>query len=245
MKIIAFYSMKGGVGKTAAAVNIAYLAAQNGKPALLCDLDPQGSATFYFRIRAGGKHSSKTLIKGGKKIDKNIKETDYEGLDLLPSDMSYRNLDLFLDDVKKSHKQLKNVLSPLKKEYEYVFLDCPPNITLLSENIFFAADTILIPFIPTTLSHLTYQKLLDFFDEIKVKKSVLKPFFSMVEKRKCMHRDLMEELGTKKRFLETVIPYCSDVEKMGLHRKPVCDFRPSSPASKAFVDLWAEMSEVI
>jgi chromosome partitioning protein len=245
MKIIAFYSMKGGVGKTAASVNIAYLAAKSGKQTLLVDIDPQGSSGFYFRVKPAKSHDSKTLIKGGKRIDKNIRATDFDNLDLLPADMSYRNLDLILDDLKKPQKQLKTVLSPLKKEYDYVILDCPPNITLVSENVFKAADLIIIPLIPTTLSHLTYEKLMDFFKEMNLAKSNVHPFFSMVEKRKKLHRELMETLPKKKkRFLKTVIPYSSVVERMGVQRAPVGEFDPRSVAAQAFGSLWAEIKKL-
>ena len=149
MSIFAVYTIKGGVGKTAASVNLAYLSSRQGRT-LLCDMDPQGSASYYFRIRPGSKFSGKKLLKGGHHIEDNIKATDFDGLDMLPADFSYRNIDIALDDCKKSHHRLAKVLRPLEEEYERIFLDCPPNITLLSENIFHAADHILVPVIPTT-----------------------------------------------------------------------------------------------
>ena len=246
MKIIAFYSMKGGVGKTAAAVNIAYLAARAGFKTLLCDLDPQGSSTFYLKIKTPKKHSTKTIIKGGKKVDKNIRGSDYPNLDLLPSDMSYRNLDIILDDIKKSQKQLKKTLTPLKKEYDYIILDCPPNITLASENVFHAADLILVPLIPTTLSLITYEKLLAFFKEMHLKINRIYSFFSMVEKRKKLHNDVIRDLfDSKKRILKTLIPYSSVVENMGIERAPVAEYNPRSPAAKAFFGLWAEIEKTL
>jgi len=237
--------MKGGVGKTAAAVNIAYLAAKSDQNTLLIDMDPQASAGFYFRIKAARKHTLKTIIKGGTKIDKNIKATDFKGLDLLPADMSYRNLDILLDDLKKPQKQLKSVLSPLKKEYDYVILDCPPNITLVSENVFRAADVILVPIIPTTLSQLTYEKLMAFFKESNLRKSKIYAFFSMAEKRKSLHREIMKSLpGKHKRFLKSTIPFNSEVEKMGPEQSPVCVFSPGSQASLAFNALWKEIQKI-
>lgn len=244
MKILAFYSMKGGVGKTAAAVNVAYLAATAGQKTLLCDLDPQGSSSFYLKVKPAKKHNTKTLIKGGNKIDKNIRGSDYENLDILPAHLSYRNLDLILDDIKKSQKRLKKTLSPLKKEYDYIVLDCPPNITLVSENIFNAADLILVPLIPTTLSLLTYEKLMAFFKEMKLKRNTVYPFFSMVEKRKKLHNDTMDHFFKKqKRFLQTIIPYSSVVENMGIEKAPVAEFNPRSVASEAFMQLWTEIEK--
>ncbi|WP_419661135.1 putative cobyrinic acid ac-diamide synthase [Desulfosarcina variabilis str. Montpellier] len=94
MKSIALYSIKGGVGKTAACVNLAHLAARKRGPTLLCDLDPQGASTFYYRIQPKRKYNSRKFLKGGKKIDKAIRGTDFENLDLLPADLSYSNLDI-------------------------------------------------------------------------------------------------------------------------------------------------------
>jgi cellulose biosynthesis protein BcsQ len=234
------------VGKTATCVNLAYLAAETGKPTLLCDLDPQGAASYYFRIKPAKKHSGKKILKNKKKLDINIKGTDFDNLDLLPSDLSYRNLDLILDRVKKSKSRLQEILASYQGEYEYIFLDCPPNITLVSENVFRAADTLLVPIIPTSLSVLTYEKLTSFFKKHRYQRSKIISFFSMVEKRKKMHQELMVEMRQLNNpFLKTVIPYAADVEKMGIYRKPILRFRGSSPASQAYRDLWKELTKKI
>ena len=94
MKIFATYNIKGGVGKTATAVNLAYLAARDGYRVLLWDLDPQGAASFLFRVRPRVKGGGKALIQGTRPVDDAIKGTDFDDLDLLPADFTYRNLDL-------------------------------------------------------------------------------------------------------------------------------------------------------
>jgi chromosome partitioning protein len=243
---IALYHIKGGVGKTATAVNLSYLAAQDGDKTLLIDLDPQGSASFYFRVRPSKNLKSRLLLKGGNKVDKNIKGTDYENLDILPATLSYRKLDLRLNSLKKSKIRLKNVLQPFVKEYKFIFIDSPPNITLVSENIFNAASVILVPVIPTTLSILTYEKLFQFFKDQKLDQSKIIAVFSMVEKRKKMHREIMSEMleQDKRNFLTSYIPYSADVENMGIYREPVVCFKQKSIASKSYQSLWSELKQL-
>lgn len=245
MSVIAVYHIKGGVGKTATAVNLSYLSSSEGAKTLLCDMDPQGSTSFYFRVRPVDKFNTKKLLKGGKHIDRTIRGTDFPGLDLLPADFSYRNIDIALDEMKKSRQRISRVLQPLREEYDNIFLDCPPNITLLSENIFYASDYILVPLIPTTLSHLALKQLYRFLDEIGENRSKVMVFFSMVEKRKRMHWDIMRKLIKKKGFIPALVPYLADIEKMGLYRQPVNVTSPHSMAAEAYKGLWAEVSKRI
>jgi len=246
MTILSVYNIKGGVGKTAAAVNLSYLAANENINTLLCDLDPQSSATYYFRVKPKMKTGLKPLVKGKKSLEKNIKGTDYNYLDLLPADFSLRNMDILLGNLKDSRHRLKSVLKMFKGEYDYIFLDCPPNITLVSENIFYASDLILVPVIPTTLSYRTFEKLLAFFKKNKMSSKKIVPFFSMVEIRKNMHKDSMEELRKEYPvFLNNKIPYSSVVEKMGIHRAPVGSFSPKSIPAQQYQALWEEVKEIL
>jgi cellulose biosynthesis protein BcsQ len=234
--------MKGGVGKTAACVNLAHLAAMERNRTLICDLDPQGSTSYYFRIRPAAKLKSKKLLKGSKMVDRFIRGTDFERLHLLPSDLSYRKLDLQLSTVKKTHAQLRALLGGFNKQYNIVFLDCPPGLNLANENAFAAADVIAVPLIPTTLSLLTYEKLNHFLQRDKHRNGVIVPFFSMVDRRKKLHVEVMETFQAQHRkCLKTFIPYSADVEKMGLYRAPLTSRHPGCLAAKAFSNLWDEM----
>lgn len=247
MKIIGVYNIKGGVGKTATAVNTAYLAAEEGNRTLVWDLDPQAAATYYFRVKPKVKGGGKALVRGKRELDSVVKGTDFENLDLLPADFSFRNMDLVLEDAKKPTKRLSRLLKPLSEEYDYIFLDCPPSISLVSENIFRASDAILVPMIPTTLSARTLHQLMDFLDgHAQLGELRVKPFFSMVDRRKRLHLDLMERLPEQyPGILDTCIPYASDVERMGLNRMPLIAYAPSTAAAKAYRALWDEVKEAL
>ena len=242
MTVLALYSNKGGVGKTAAAVNLAYLAARSGLVTLICDLDPQASTTFYFRVKPKLKPKARGLIRGRKQIDRSIKGTDFENLDLLPADFTHRNLDITFNSHRRRKHRLKLILDPLRKEYDLIILDTPPTINILAENIFNAADHLLVPLIPSTLSIRTHAQLLSFLKKNKYRSDGVYTFFSFVDGRKKMHRELA--IWARQNFsgvLHSVIPYLSHVEQMGIYREPVPAFAPASPASKAYQDLWEEI----
>ncbi|MES9913436.1 MAG: ParA family protein, partial [Candidatus Sedimenticola sp. 4PFRAG1] len=156
------------------------------------------------------------------------------------------NKDLVLGEAKKPAKQLMRLLRPLSEEFDRIILDCPPSISLVSENIFRAADGLLIPTIPTTLSLRTYQQLISFLDGHKITNVERMPFFSMVDRRKRMHLDILEQFPSQHpELLSTYIPYASDVERMGIHRAPVGSYAASSVAGKAYEQLWDEVRKRI
>lgn len=239
MKIIAVYCSKGGVGKTATAVNLAYTASRNNYATLLCDLDPQGASSYYFRIRPKNKFNTKKLLQG--KLDKYIRATDYDDLDLLPAHFSHRNIDLLLDRARESQPDLRNLLKPLAAEYDMIFLDCPPNITLLSEHIIRSADIVVTPVIPTTLSMLSLKQLLKLCKKADVEKKKIHAFFSMAEKRKTMHVSVISKYRKYKIFMNTIVAYMAEIEKMGIHRKPVAAVSGRSKATLAYERLWKEV----
>ena len=246
MATLALYSNKGGVGKTATAVNLSYLAAQAGAKTLICDLDPQSSATYYFRVKPKLKSGAKGFIKGGKRVFKSIKGTDYENLDLLPAEFSLRHLDATFAKLRRSKQRLKKILKSFKNRYDLVILDCPVTITLLAENILNAADYTLVPMIPTTLSVRTYRQLLTFCEKNSYKTGKIYTFFSMVDRHKRMHHDLMATVSKEfEGVLHGCIPYLAQIEKMGIYREPVAAFAPSSAAAKSYQNLWDEVQKII
>jgi len=241
MKIVATYNIKGGVGKTSTAVNLGYLAARDGYRVLLWDLDPQGAASFLFRVKPRVKGGGKGLIRGTRSIDAAIKGTDYNNLDLLPADFTYRNLDLLLDSAKRPTRRLATLLAPLKAEYDVVILDCPPSFSLLSESVLRAADLLLVPLIPTTLSVRTLDQLTGFVGELNGHRPDVLAFFSMIDRRKRLHLQIAAELpAARTDFAVTVIPALSVIERMSVQRAPVTAFAPRSQAARQYRALWGE-----
>jgi chromosome partitioning protein len=239
-RVVALYNIKGGVGKTSAAVNLAWLAAEGGARTLLWDLDPQGAASYLLRIKPKVKGGARRLVGSKRDPASALKGTDHERLDLLPADFSYRNMDLELDGVKRPTKGLSRVLSPIAADYEYVFLDCPPQISLASESVFGAADVLLVPLIPSPLSLRTLDQLRDFLATEVAKPPRVLAFFSMADGRKRLHRDVIAEL-THDGVLRSPIPAASDVERMAVHRRVLAQTAPRGRAAQAYVALWEEL----
>lgn len=243
MKVLATYSIKGGVGKTTSAVNLAREAAVGGSRVLVWDLDPQGAATYFFRIRAKVKGGTERLVGAKGELAPHIRASDIPGVHVVPADFSLRHLDLQLDAGKRPTQRLASLLAGVEERYDVALLDCPPSISLASESVFGAAHALLVPVIPTTLSSRTLHQLSEFLAESQYPPAVL-PFFSMVDGRKRLHREVMETLRVEwPAVLTTAIPNASVVERMGPERAPVGAFAPSSAAAAAFVQLWAEVSD--
>jgi chromosome partitioning protein len=242
MNVFSCYSIKGGVGKTALAVNLAFHLRMQGERVLLMDLDPQGAAAFYYRVAPaeGGPVDDSEIDRDW--ILRSIRESDFPGLDVLPSSIEYRNIDVHLADMKKPRKQLRFAVGELASDYGAIVLDCPPNITLLAENVFRASQVILVPVIPTTLSARTLVQLGEFFHNEQLDAAKIRPFFSMVQHGKRLHRDMITELRAMyPRFFETEIPFSVDVENMGITRSPLLAFDNHRPATLAYRSLCAEI----
>lgn len=238
MKIVAIYNSKGGVGKTSAAVNLAWLAAADQRT-LLWDLDPQAAATWLLRVKPKIKGGASRLVQGKTEAAELIKQTERPGLDVLPGDASYRNLDLALDDTKDPTKRLGRVLDTVKQAYDTVILDCPPSTSLVSEGVLRAADLLLVPLVPTPLSLRTFDQLRDLLAQTPGKGPEVLAFFSMVDRRKTLHRSTIETLPVGRTDVSTIcIPAASVVEQMSVHRRPVVAFAGTSPAAAAYNELW-------
>ena len=240
MIVVAVYNMKGGVGKTTTAVNLAYHAAASGARTLLWDLDAQGASSFAFRVHPKVEGFGWKSLQRVDTLTEAIKATDYDNLDLLPADFAYRKLDLFLE-LGRPDRHLAEVLQKVGHGYEYMLLDCPPGLSILSENLFAAADLILVPTIPTVLSLRTLSRLVEHVGP-RGMETKMTAFLSMVDRRKALHRQVCEwALQYPEFFLSAQVPYASAIEQMSVRRMPLAAVAREDAAATAFETLWCNL----
>ncbi|RJS92582.1 ParA family protein [Salinisphaera sp. Q1T1-3] len=243
MKTWALYSLKGGVGKTAAAVNLAYEAARAGKHVLLWDLDPQGAASWYLGIDDQTELSPKKIVAGKTALGRHVCATTHARLSVLPGNRGYRQWDVRIHEAKSPRKVLEGLIEPFSETYSLMILDCPPGIGPLSTAILRAADRIVVPVVPTPLSLRALDEVRDHVAEKKVGKTRLKPFFSMADRRRRLHRDLLAEPpATMADSAQTFVDYASVIEQMGAHRAPVATYAPRSRATSQYRALYRELA---
>ena len=244
MEIIAIYNFKGGVGKTTTAVNLAYRSAAEDWPTALWDLDPQGAATYLLRRERQATGAAKELVRGQTALRDVVIATDYERLDLIPADFSYRRMDLHLDKRQDATTLLLKLMRPLQGRYASLMLECPPGMSLVSENVMHAADALVVPLLPSPLSARMLQELLDFFSARGWQDVKVLPFFSMVDRRRALHKQTIAELRARfPSILATEVPYGSDFERMAARRAPIESYAPASAAAETYRALWREIDE--
>jgi chromosome partitioning protein len=242
MKSIAVYNFKGGVGKTTSAVNLAHIASSQGGKTLLWDLDSQGSASYIYQIPSKIKGGAKKLLANKPNFIDAIRATAYPNLDLLPSDFSIRNMDIILDDTKKSKKKLQGAFDQLSKKYDYLFIDCAPGLSTLSDHLFHNVDFLLVPIIPSVLSIRSYQSIVNYFISNDIDTDKIMSFFSMVDLRKKIHKDVMsEQTENDERTLHSFIKYASEIEKMSEDCIPLAVSTPPSISALSYMNLWDEI----
>lgn len=242
MKIVAVTNIKGGVGKTTTTVNMAFLCAAGGRPTLLWDLDPQGASTYILRCEPNERASAKKLVSGKRELPEFLLPSGYEKLDVLPADMSNRNFDVHLSARKRPTERLLKMSRSLGDTYAVLFLDCPPGISLLSENVLRAADAVVVPLLPTPLSVRMLAQLRDFIAASGWSDLKLLPFFSMVDRRKSLHEEVITSARLQfPELLVTEVPYSSEIERMSLRREPIPAYSPRSTAGQVYSALWKEI----
>lgn len=270
MRVVAVYSIKGGVGKTTTAVNLAWQAAQEaaeeaaltlpldaqgagGSPAppeagrrvLLWDLDPQGAATYLLGVKPKLKGGAGALVRGKRSVADDVRPSAVEGLDVLPADFSYRDLELDLDAAKKSRRRLDKALGAVAGRYRYALLDCPPGASLVAENILVAADVVVVPLVPGALALRSLAQVEAMVAGVKRPPRVF-GFLSMVDRHKSAHRRAAAELPARHAdVLDVVVPYNAAVEAMGARRAPLATYAKSSEPARAYARLWRQVAAAL
>jgi len=242
MRVVAIAGAKGGVGKTAAAVNLSMLSAEAGFRTLLWDLDPQGAATHCYRARARVKGGASRLLGGKRDLEVYVRHTDHAQLDLLPADPSFRVVDTILATRRWPDRVLRKLLRPLDGTYDVVILDCAPGLGIVTESVVAASDLVLAPIIPAPLSVRSLDQLDEFVQGHRPAMPLL-AFLSMLDERKVLHRQVVAQVRGDRRFSLAAVPMSSAVERMGLEQIPAILASPQNLAAVAYRRLWAEVED--
>lgn len=246
MKVLSFYNIKGGVGKTTFAVNTAFEAARTGLKTLLWDLDPQASASYILRVAPKFRGELKRVVEKDPKLSKSIKESDWPLLDILPGDFELRKLSQNILDHKKQADRLSLSIKYLQPHYDLIVIDSPPEASIVSENIISSSNLICAPVIPNYLSLNSLDQFMVFVEQVKKKSTNTCAAFNFVDQRKKLHKEIVHNyLGTDPRFIDHFIPSSSLVESMATRRNPVQCISPNSTIAVAFQGICEDLLTLI
>jgi chromosome partitioning protein len=233
MAAVAIYSLKGGVGKTTLAVNLAWCAAAlSARRTLLWDLDPQAASTFLLGNRKNFSEDAQSVFAREIAPSALIRPTATPRLDLLPADISLRGLDRFFFGLSKK-KRLARLIESLAGDYDRMILDCPPGLTETSEQIIRAAAVIVVPVIPSPLSMRALDDVIVHLDRHHQRIAPVVPVFNMVDRRRAVH---LAALADRPDW--PAIPMASAIETMAVRCEPIGAFASTSPGTAAFARLW-------
>lgn len=243
MQSVALTALKGGVGKTSTTVNLAALAAAAGHRTLVWDIDPQAGATACLGVKPKLRGGAQRLLGGDRDLAQAIRPSGIERLDVLPGDVTLREADVIVSGNRKPRRTLKRILASVAKDYDVVVVDCPPGVGPATEVLVRSVDLLLIPVVPAPLDLRALDRFTDVVADLGAPTELVAPFLSLVDRRKPLHRKLVDEVRTERRFLASAVPVSSAVERMPMEQVPTVVAAPRSLASLALRDLWSEVSD--
>ncbi|MCB0977265.1 MAG: ParA family protein [Acidimicrobiales bacterium] len=245
MRVVALTGLKGGVGKTSTAVNLAAIAASAGYRTLLWDLDPQGAATHCLDLKPKLKGGASRLVGGGRGgLERVSRASSIKHLQVVPADASVREIDRVLSLSGRPSKPIRKLLAGAKDDLDVVILDCPPGLTAVVEAVASVSDLLLVPVLPEPLPVRALDRFRDFLTDTRsASPAILAPFISMIDRRKPLHRRTEAEIRSRTDFLGAAIPESSSVARLPEEQVPVVVGAPRSLAAAEYRKLWAETAE--
>ena len=230
---VAVYSVKGGVGKTTFAANLAWCSAMLAyRRTLLWDLDAAGGSGFLYGLEPQGSRLAQAVFSRESSPRGLIQPTAWQSLDLLPADESIRAVDAQLMRIGK-RKRLAKLTDDLSADYDRIVLDCPPVMNELSAQVVRAADLVIVPLPPSPLSTRAFDLVVREISGNTRHHPPILPVLSMLDLRRTLHRQAQEANPNW-----PSIPYASVVEQCAVRQQPVGALAPHSPAAQAFARLW-------
>lgn len=246
-KIISIVNQKGGVGKTTTAINLSNALGENRKKVLLVDIDPQGNSTSGLGFNKKElERSSYHLLMGLSEAEEIIQKTKFKSLYLLPADMNLAGAELELVDTQNRESRLKKGLEKIKGDFDFIFLDCPPSLGLITLNALTVSDSFLVPI---QCEYYALEGLSQLMTTVRTVRKLYNPsldiegvLLTMYDSRLNLTRMVVEEVKRffPKKVFSTVIPRnvrLSEAPSFGL---PICEYDKSSTGAQAYMNLATE-----